>query len=197
MRGRRVIVGLMIAGTLTAAAWNARVALASRAGSMALGATYLGDSAVRRQQSLEDCGVAALHMLFDNYGRAFPMGDSLLQVVQGRRRGLSFAEMATLSRRGGLTATGYVMDFKELARIRLPAIAHLTTHFIVVDRVLPGLDSLEIRDPMFGRMRLPASRFQREWTGRVLVFTEGAPEESPREPLRGSGRGGEGSHRPR
>jgi ABC-type bacteriocin/lantibiotic exporter with double-glycine peptidase domain len=179
MRRRRMIVGLVIAGTLVTAAFSGRVALVSRAGSMALGATYLGDSAMRRQQSLEDCGVAALHMLFDTYGRAFPMGDSLRHVVHTRRQGLSFAEMAALSQRNGLTATGYIMDVGALARTRLPAIAHLTTHFIVVDRVLAGLDSLEIRDPQFGRMRLPASRFLREWTGRVLVFTESALGESP------------------
>jgi ABC-type bacteriocin/lantibiotic exporter with double-glycine peptidase domain len=171
MRRRTIIVAVVAAGTLSIG-WSQRVPLASRAAAHALGATYLGDSAVIRQRSQEDCGVAALQMVFVDHRRTLTSVDSLRRVVQTRRRGLSFAEMSTLAGGGGLTASGYIMDFDALASTRLPAIAHLQNHFVVVDRVTET--AVVIRDPMFGHMRVPKSRFVREWTGRVLVFSKNA-----------------------
>lgn len=186
---RRGIAVVLAVGVVLLVVWNRREALGSRVGAYALGAAYLGDSAVHRQRSLEDCGVAALHMLFDTHRRPFPMGDSLLHVVQLRHRGLSFAEMARVAAGSGLAANGYVMDLGALARMQGPVIAHLKTHFVVVDRV--RRDSVDIRDPVLGRLRLPAPRFQQAWSGRVLVVLDSAAGMSPERESRGAGRKGE------
>jgi ABC-type bacteriocin/lantibiotic exporter with double-glycine peptidase domain len=187
MNRRRVAVVLTVSVALLVV-WNKREALGSRAGAYALGAVYLGDSAVHRQKSLQDCGVAALHMLFDTHHRPFAAGDSLLAVVKGRDRGLSFAEMATIARGAGLSAHGYEMNLDALARMNGPTIAHLKTHYVVVDRV--RRDSVDIRDPLLGRLRLPASRFQQEWSGRVLVVLDSASGMGPERELSRRGPGG-------
>jgi ABC-type bacteriocin/lantibiotic exporter with double-glycine peptidase domain len=174
MRQRRNVIALL-GGLGVVVGWSLRVPLASRAGAFMLGATYLGDSAVRRQRSFEDCGVAAVHMIFDAHLKPFTSetDDSLLRIVKTRGFGLSFAEMAHLAGDRGLVASGYVMDLDALGRATLPAIAHLKRHFVVVDRVTPT--SVVLRDPFFGRLSFPRSRFVRQWTGRVLVVKV-APE---------------------
>jgi ABC-type bacteriocin/lantibiotic exporter with double-glycine peptidase domain len=174
MSKRRSVVALL-SGLGFIVAWTLRIPLTSRAGAFALGATYLGDSAVRRQRSFEDCGVAALHMMFDTYRRPFPrqMDDSLLRVVHTRGFGLSFAEMAHLAGERGLAASGYIMDLDALGRAPLPVIAHLKRHFVVVDGITST--TVFIRDPVFGRLSLPQSRFLKEWTGRVLVVSTMTP----------------------
>jgi ABC-type bacteriocin/lantibiotic exporter with double-glycine peptidase domain len=179
MRRRRwrMIVLFGAVGVLTG--WTFRYPLASRVGAYTMGATYLGDSAVHRQRSFADCGVAALHMIFDTHRRPFPraLDDSLLQVVRTRGEGLSFAELARLSTDGGLTAQGYMMNVAALRATRLPVIAHLTGHFIVVDRVTDT--AVLVRDPTLGRLSLPLARFAQSWTGRVLVFSDVVPGENP------------------
>ena len=190
MRRRGFVVVLAFSATAgLLLTWSRREAIASRVAVYSLGATYLSDSAVRRQRSLEDCGVAALHMLFDTHRRSFPVADSLLQVVRARHRGLSFAEMATVANASGLSANGYLMDLDALAKMEGPTIAHLKTHFVVVDRVRGN--SVDIRDPVHGRLRLPARRFQQAWSGRLLVVLDSASGMGPERESRGASRRGE------
>src|SRR5437016_592350 len=154
MRRSRILVATVV-GVVLLGGWVERVPLVSRAAALALGATYLGDSAVRRQRSSEDCGVAALNMIFDAHSIPFTAGDSLRQLIQRRGRGLSFAEMSVVSASAGVAANGYMMSIQAFDSVPLPAIAHLKQHFVVVDRVTAS--GVELRDPLFGRMRFPTS----------------------------------------
>jgi peptidase C39-like protein len=176
---RRWSIIVLLGAVSVLTGWTFRYPLASHMGALTLGATYLGDSAVYRQRSFADCGVAALHMIFETHRRPFPreLDDSLLHVVRTRGQGLSFAEMARLATDGGLTAQGYMMDLEALRATRLPVIAHLTGHFVVVDRVTAT--AVLVRDPTLGRLSLPLARFVRSWTGRVLVFSDVVPGKDP------------------
>lgn len=128
-----------------------------------------------RQQGADDCGVAVLEMVLFHTPGVKASLDSAREVVQARRRGLSFAEMRSIIDGHGARARGLHMPLSRLSRSPMPIIAQWPDHFVVVDLV-DGAGELTIRDPAFGRMRMSETAFSALWTGRVLeVSTPAAP----------------------
>ena len=86
----------------------------------------------------------------------------------------------TTERWAGLTlypVRTIVVMRQRLATLRasaLPAIVQFPGHFVVVDSITTA-DSVILRDPAIGRIRMTVGVFERAWTGRVLLVREAAP----------------------
>lgn len=133
-----------------------------------LDARYLGRQGVQMQRGKVDCGVAALAMILTHHRREAPLGHIRRKVLE-RGVGLSLLEMQGIALEHGLSAEGWRLDTSALARAPLPAIAHFQDHYVVVDTVRSN-GTVLVRDPSIGRMQLSASRFQKLWTGNILLF---------------------------
>ncbi|MET0399755.1 MAG: cysteine peptidase family C39 domain-containing protein [Longimicrobiaceae bacterium] len=133
-----------------------------------LDARYLGRRGVQLQRGKVDCGVAALAMILTHHRREARLDDVRREVLD-RGEGLSLLEMQEIALEHGLAAEGWRLDASALAHASLPAIAHFQDHYVVVDEVRSD-GSVLVRDPAIGWMEVPASRFQKLWTGNVLLF---------------------------
>jgi ABC-type bacteriocin/lantibiotic exporter with double-glycine peptidase domain len=140
----------------------------SRAVAWVLEARYLGREGVRMQQGKVDCGVAALTMILEHYGRDAGL-DVVRRGVLKRGQGLSLLEMQRIAADRGIAAAGWRLDMPALARASLPAVAHFQDHYVVVDRVAPD-GTVLVRDPSIGKLELTGARFRELWTGNVLLF---------------------------
>ena len=161
-----VLVGVTITLAITSPA-AARPILA-----LAIGGTYQGSDGVRFQRGLTDCGVAALEMVFAEHGIQTDSLEPVRSLVTARDSGLTMLEMRDIAVAHGLTAEGLRMNLAALQRAKLPSIASFPDHWVVVDRVTS--ETVEIRDPSIGRVKLSHERFLGQWTSNILVIGKGS-----------------------
>lgn len=140
------------------------------------GGSYLGRQTVRMQEGAWDCGTAVLAMVLEAHGRRPSLAGVRKEVLE-RGRGLSLLEVQEVSARHGVPAEGWRLEFAALRRAPLPAIAHFDDHYVVVDRIAAD-GTVRLRDPAVGLIDYPRERFERLWTGNVLVFPRPRPREA-------------------
>ncbi len=147
--------------------------------SSALGGTeYLGSEGVFFQQDSNDCGVAALKMIFDRYGVRADY-EQIRNRLQTRASGTDMLNMRELAREEGLASEGWRLAPHDLPAIPLPAILLVRrNHFVVVERV--DSDRALILDPARGRLRLSCRKLLCLWHGETLLFYKpGAAPDRP------------------
>jgi len=134
------------------------------------GSKYLGEDGVIFQKHSNDCGPAALKMIFDHFGIPVTL-EEITEKVQGKNGStmLSLKEMAELK---GLKAEGWRYTFKDLKKIEFPAIAFVNRNHYVVILKLTDNEKIIVLDPSIGKLEYPAWRFKKIWKGETLIFTK-------------------------
>jgi ABC-type bacteriocin/lantibiotic exporter with double-glycine peptidase domain len=134
---------------------------------------YLGFEGVILQNHRNNCGLAALMMVFEYHGISVSR-EEMERKAKPARQGVSISTMKELSQSFGLQATGWRFTFGDLPGVQFPAILFVENrHFIVVDSIGEG-ESLFVRDPAIGRMRISRKILMDRWKGETLVFSSNA-----------------------
>jgi len=135
------------------------------------GGVYLGIDGVIMQDKSNTCGLAALKMILDVYGKRVPLRE-LEKDNKTSNGGWSMQSLKELAEQYGLRAEGWRLNMEALCRSRFPAILFVENrHFVVADRV-DTCGFFFVRDPAIGRMKIHRSALGRIWTGEALVFGE-------------------------
>ena len=125
-----------------------------------------------RQRDERDCGPACLAAVAAYHGLRLPVARLRLEAGTDVR-GTTVLGLVETAERLGFTAKGVKGGPDALARVPLPAIAHVVLpsglqHFVVLCRV--GRGRVRVMDPGVGRRtRLALDEFVRRWSG-VLVL---------------------------
>ena len=131
---------------------------------------YLGFEGVILQNHSNDCGLAALMMVFEYHGIKVSPGQMEWK-AKLPRQGVSMSTLKGLAQSFGLQATGWRLNFGDLPGVRFPAILFVENrHFVVVDSIGEG-EILFVRDPAIGRMKIPKKVLTDRWKGETLVFS--------------------------
>jgi ABC-type bacteriocin transporter len=125
------------------------------------------------QHDVTDCGAACLSSVAQHHGLRLPIS-RIRQLACTDQKGTNVLGMVEAAAALGFNAKGVRGSFDSLARIPLPAVAHVIDHerrlqhYVVVYRVSKTL--VVVMDPAGGRVeKLSHDDFRARWTG-VLVL---------------------------
>lgn len=124
------------------------------------------------QLEAADCGASALAMVLAYHGRFVPMAD-LRNACGVTRDGVNAYDLLCAAGEHGLRGDALRAEPEDLAQFKAPVILHWAmNHFVVLERV--DAKGFDIVDPAVGRRRVPATEFERAFTGIVLDFVPAA-----------------------
>ena len=122
------------------------------------------------QSSSNDCGPAALQMIFEHFGIQTSREEIDTEVHPGEE-GTPMLRLMKMAEKKGLRTAGWRLTFDDLAKRNAPAILFIRKrHFVVVDSVRS--DRVFMRDPGNGRMIYSKSQLLRVWKGEALIFAD-------------------------
>jgi ATP-binding cassette, subfamily C, bacteriocin exporter len=126
------------------------------------------------QRDLSDCGAACLSSIARHYRRPQPVA-RIRQLAFTDQRGTTVLGLVEAATSLGFTAKGVKGPIESLARIPLPAVAHVidrerkTRHYVVIYRVTRS--RVIIMDPADGRVhRQTRAEFAAQWTGVLMIL---------------------------
>ncbi|AUT00322.1 peptidase C39 [Nostoc sp. CENA543] len=120
------------------------------------------------QQSSSDCGAACLVMIGRYWGKQFSV-NLLRELANVDRNGSSLRGLTVAAESLGLNTRPVKASFEQLAKQKLPAIAHWQgKHYIVVYEITAK--QVIIADPAIGQLTLSHQEFQANWTGYALLL---------------------------
>jgi len=123
------------------------------------------------QRAPSDCGVAALVMALRGHGLEAAYETAAPFVTVGDA-GATLASLAAAAAACGARAVPVRAGPDQLARARLPAVAHLEGgHYVTVFEARPG--GLVVGDPAAGTRLEPMASFRRRWSGHLLLVSAG------------------------
>jgi ATP-binding cassette subfamily B protein len=126
-----------------------------------------------KQRDITDCGAACLASVARHYRLDVPVS-RIRQFAGTDKDGTNVAGMIEAAKKLGLDARGVKGPFESLAKIPLPAIAHVVVrnvlhHYIVIYKV--GKNKILVMDPADGEMHAMSNdNFKNEWTGVLLLL---------------------------
>lgn len=129
-----------------------------------------------KQQDITDCGAACLASIAANYRLRLPVS-RIRQYASTDKRGTNVLGLIEAAEKMGLQAKGAKGSWDSLAKIPLPAIAHIIVkktlqHYIVIYKV--GRKNVTIMDPADGQMhKIKIVDFCNEWTGVIVLLLPG------------------------
>ena len=133
------------------------------------GGKLLDRATHHRQRARLDCGLAVALYVLDRFGTP-----QVRAVVASRlprtKGGVRFADLAAVLRQYGID--GRLQQFASPPGRwpGPPAVLWLPPgHFVVLEDA--NFDSVVVFDPALGRVRFPAARFARRWTGAALCLS--------------------------
>jgi len=130
---------------------------------------YLNSSGVTFQGS-QNCGPAAMHMVFVSLGLPTSLRDLEQQMLHRVAGGTRMRRMAEVAKENGLVARARRVTAEVLPLIPLPSIAVIgRSHYIVVERYQPG-QGLIVVDPQVGRCRVRIDRFLAATNGGEMLL---------------------------
>jgi ABC-type bacteriocin/lantibiotic exporter with double-glycine peptidase domain len=129
-----------------------------------------------RQRDGSDCGAACLASITGWYHLRVPVA-RVRQFAYTDTRGTTALGLVRAATRLGFNAKGVRATREALATLPLPAIAHVVRgsvqHWVVLSRVRPK--RVQVMDPATGeRQGLDRVRFEREWSGVLVLLTPGS-----------------------
>jgi ABC-type bacteriocin/lantibiotic exporter with double-glycine peptidase domain len=134
-----------------------------------MGGEYLGSEGVVLQDKQNDCGPAALKMVFDHYDIPSTLAE-IEQSVGLTAKGSSMLALKEMAELKGLRAEGWRYTLEDFLKAPKPVILFVDgDHFAVVDSVTANNDVV-MRDPAIGKLKLPLKKLSRIWKGETLVF---------------------------
>lgn len=120
------------------------------------------------QQSSSDCGAACLAMICKYWGKKVTL-NTLRRSSQTNRIGATLDGLADASVNLGYEAVAVKANLSALAWRHSPWIAHWQgNHYVVVWGV--NSNRVLISDPAVGKLSLPVSEFETNWTGYALML---------------------------
>mgnify|MGYP003623260258 FL=1 len=132
-----------------------------------------------KQHDITDCGAACLASIASHYGLRMPIA-RIRQLASTDKRGTNVAGMIEAAGKLGFVAKGVKGKFESLAKIPLPAIAHVIIseaqlqHFVVIYKYTSSY--IELMDPGTGKMEKKShEEFKKQWTGVLILLV---PDES-------------------
>lgn len=133
-----------------------------------MSAEYLGDDGVVLQKSSNDCGPSALRMVLDDAG-IITSSSAIEQIVPLSKRGATMLDLRSAAKQLGLKLEGWKLSIDSLPSINFPAILFIRkNHYIVADSVVRN--SVYVRDPSIGRLRIPIDNISNIWKGEALLI---------------------------
>ncbi len=134
-----------------------------------MGGEYLGSQGVVLQDKRNNCGPAALKMVFDHYGIPATL-EEIERNIGLTEKGSSMLALKEMAELKGLKAEGWRYTLEDFLKAPKPAIVFVhEDHFAVVDSVTENQE-IVMRDPALGTLKLAAKRLPRIWNGETLVF---------------------------
>ncbi|MEH2261272.1 peptidase domain-containing ABC transporter [Nostoc sp.] len=120
------------------------------------------------QQSGSDCGAACLVMVSRYWGKNFSV-NRLRDMANVDRNGSSLRGLSAAAENIGFTTRPVKASLDQLAKQKLPAIAHWEgKHYIVVYQITPK--HVIVGDPAIGQRTLSHAEFKANWTGYTLLL---------------------------
>lgn len=146
-----------------------------------MGGEYMGSEEVILQDKRNNCGPAALKMVFDHYGIVSTLAE-IENKVGLTEKGSSMLALKEMAELKGMRAEGWRLTLEDFlfrfaesrttGKFPEPVIVFVQgDHFAVVDSV-NGNDEIIMRDPAIGKLRIPAKNLPRMWKGETLVFNK-------------------------
>ena len=134
-----------------------------------MGGEYIGGEGVVLQDKHNNCGPAALKMVFDRYGIPSTLSE-IEERIGLSDKGSSMLALKEMAELKGLSAEGWRYTLEDFVRVLKPVIIFLhKDHFAVVDSVTAE-GSIILRDPALGRIKMQKEKLGRIWNGETLVF---------------------------
>jgi len=135
------------------------------------GGEYLGSDGVILQDKRQNCGPAALLMVFEH----FKIESSIKEIeeISGMTEiGTSMLGLKKVAETKGLQAEGWHYTREDFLSAPKPALLFVRgDHFVVADSISIN-NSVYIRDPARGRYRISLNRLHRIWKGETLIFID-------------------------
>ncbi|HLP90460.1 MAG TPA: peptidase domain-containing ABC transporter [Nostocaceae cyanobacterium] len=120
------------------------------------------------QQSASDCGAACLVMVARYWGKRFSV-NRVREIANVDRNGASLRGLLTAAESLGFAARPVKASLNQLAKQKLPAIAHWEgKHYIVVYEITSKY--VVVADPGIGQRTLTHAQFTADWTGYTLLL---------------------------
>ena len=131
-----------------------------------------------RQYDQRDCGPAALLSVLRYYGGNSHLAH-LRELCNTGLNGTTMLDMVNAANKLGFEAYGARGEYDELAKEKMPCIAHVTlenslSHFVVIYRI--EKHKIYIADPAKGKYWLSKERFLKIWGSKAVVLLR--PQES-------------------
>ncbi|HWG43870.1 MAG TPA: peptidase domain-containing ABC transporter [Gemmataceae bacterium] len=135
-----------------------------------------------RQNDQSDCGAAALATVALHYRRSIGL-EQVRDWTGTDRIGATLLGLLRGAEKLGFASKAIKAPYEALARLPLPAIAHLRTadssgHFLVLHKV--SKDAVVVADPACGVEKRSRTDFCRDWTGHLLMLVPQTELHSPR-----------------
>jgi ABC-type bacteriocin/lantibiotic exporter with double-glycine peptidase domain len=125
------------------------------------------------QRGMMECGSTCLAMIFKFYGY-YNIQSLLTRLTEVSTEGTSLYSLADAAEQFGFKAEAYELTYENLAKIKLPCIAHYRgMHFIVIYKF--SEDQVWVADPAYGKDKLTKEIFLKQWNNIVLTI-EPTPE---------------------
>ena len=141
----------------------------TKASTFIIGGEYLGQDGVVMQTKQNNCGPSALKMIFDHYKIASSL-DEIEKAVHLTKSGSTMRSLKELAESKGLKAAGWKLTMKDFIASPVPSLLFVhDDHFIVVDSVVGN--SVFIRDPAIGKIKMTERKLQEIWKGETLIFS--------------------------
>jgi len=132
------------------------------------GVEYLGDEEVILQKNRNDCGVAALKMIFDHFEIPVSYEEICEKVLE--KGGSTMLSLKRMANSKGLKVEGFILSFEDLRKVKLPAITFVNgKHYVVISKITEDRKII-VLDPSIGKLKYSFRQFQRIWKGYTLIF---------------------------
>ena len=124
------------------------------------------------QDGIKECGSACLLSIIRYYGGNISL-EKLLTLTNTNKEGTTFYDLKKAALEIGLYAKGYKLSSTDnLCHIEKPFISQVIinnyTHFVVIYKI--SNNKITIMDPAKGMVKLDMNKFNKMWTGYILVL---------------------------
>jgi ABC-type bacteriocin/lantibiotic exporter with double-glycine peptidase domain len=134
------------------------------------GGEYQGREGVIFQTSYNDCGPAALQMIFEHYKISITL-DEIERSVRLTGNGTTMLSLKQMAELKGLHAEGWRLTVNDFLNTSFPLLLFVhNDHFVVADSVCNRI--VFLRDPAIGKVEIPTTDLPQIWRGEALVFAQ-------------------------
>lgn len=131
---------------------------------------YSGNEGVVLQSKRNNCGPSALKMILDHHHIPSSV-EEIERLVDLRENGSSMLALKRTAISKGLKTDGWKLSFEDFSLRPFPSLVYIRNdHFAVADSVVG--DTIFIRDPAVGRLKMKKRKFLHVWRGETLIFSK-------------------------